>query len=146
MEATPQQLDAQFPHPGNVDIPNTAAKRVPGPVRQAGWTDESTDQVRELLRDNHRRWHIFFNDKLFHKFVLLFITRLQLLTRHPLLYSHASHHLLAIYAMGADGELLKAAYETHVVYQKPAFPPPEDKKISKIIDDSNWKDHLGDER
>ena len=64
----------------------------------------------------------------------------------PLLYSHASHHLLAIYAMAADGELLKAAYETHVVYQKPAFPPPEDKKISKIIDDSNWKDHLGDER
>ncbi|KAI0085240.1 hypothetical protein BDY19DRAFT_896974 [Irpex rosettiformis] len=126
MEATPQQLDALFPHPGNVDIPNTAAKRVPGPVRQAGWTDESTQQARELLKDNHRRWHIFFNDKHFH--------------------NHASHHLLAIYAMGADSELLKAAYETHVVYQKPAFPPPEDKKIDTIIDDSNWKDHLGDER
>jgi hypothetical protein len=48
--------------------------------------------------------------------------------------------------MGADSELLKAAYETHVVYQKPAFPPPEDKKISTIINDTNWKDHLGDDR
>ncbi|KAI0701036.1 hypothetical protein BC835DRAFT_1442306 [Cytidiella melzeri] len=126
MEATPAQLDILFPHPGNLDIPNTLAKRVPAPVRQAGWTDDSTQQVRELLKDNHRRWHIFFNDLHFH--------------------NHASHHLLAIYAMGANDELLRAAYETHVVYMKPAFPPPEHQKISTIIDDSNWKEHLGDER
>jgi hypothetical protein len=67
MEATPTQLDALFPHPGNADLPNTLAKRVPAPVRQAGWTDESTQEVRELLKDNHRRWHIFFNDLHFHK-------------------------------------------------------------------------------
>ena len=48
--------------------------------------------------------------------------------------------------MGANGELLKAAYQTHVVYQKPAFPPPEHKKIETIIDDATWKDYLGDER
>lgn len=61
--------------------------------------------------------------------------------------SHVSHHLLAIYAMGASGELLKAAYETHTVYQKPAFPPPEQNtKSSVIIDDANWKEYLGDDR
>lgn len=48
--------------------------------------------------------------------------------------------------MGADDELLKAAYETHAVYLKPAFPPPEEKKSTRIIDDANWKDYLGDER
>lgn len=63
-----------------------------------------------------------------------------------LYFSHASHHLLAIYAMGADEELLRAAYDTHTVYQKPAFPPPDNKKIDTIIDDSNWKDYLGDDR
>ena len=54
--------------------------------------------------------------------------------------SHASHHLLAIYAMGAKSETIKAAYETHVVYQKPAFGSPDG------IDQSNWKEHLGDEQ
>lgn len=54
--------------------------------------------------------------------------------------SHASHHLLAIYAMGASSETLRAAYHTHVVYQRAAFASPE------VIDKSNWKDHLGDEK
>ena len=54
--------------------------------------------------------------------------------------SHATHHLYAIYAMGADRKLLNEAYQTHVVYQRPAFESPGS------IDDGNWKDHLGDER
>ncbi|KAI0681969.1 hypothetical protein BC835DRAFT_1301004, partial [Cytidiella melzeri] len=59
---------------------------------------------------------------------------------------HASHHLLAIYTMGANKQLLEAAYATHVAYMKPAFHPPEKTKIDTIISDSDWKDHLGDER
>jgi hypothetical protein len=62
------------------------------------------------------------------------------------LRSHSSHHLLAIYALGANKQLLEAAYATHVAYMKPAFPPPEEKKIETIIDDSNWKDYLDDEK
>ena len=42
--------------------------------------------------------------------------------------------------MGAKSETIKAAYETHVVYQKPAFGSPDG------IDQSNWKEHLGDEQ
>lgn len=53
--------------------------------------------------------------------------------------------------MGADKTLLDAAYETHVVYQKPAFPPPEEGAVKKVhdkvvIDETNWKEYLGDER
>lgn len=60
--------------------------------------------------------------------------------------SHAAHHLLAIYAMGANTELIEAAYGTHTVYLRPAFAPPEGEKISTIINESNWKDYMGDER
>ena len=68
--------------------------------------------------------------------------------------SHATHHLLAIYAMGAPASLLDAAYHTHVVYQRPAFAPPETSEARKVrqdmdevvLDDLNWKDFLGDDR
>lgn len=76
MDATREQLNALFPHPGDADLPNVVARRVPGPVRQAGWTDESTHAVLTLLKENHHRWHIFFNDQLFHKCV----SRLQTLS------------------------------------------------------------------
>lgn len=55
--------------------------------------------------------------------------------------------------MGANAELLNAAYHTHVVYMKPAFPPPDEEEMKRIqdarkaiINESNWKEHLGDER
>ncbi|KAI0337856.1 hypothetical protein BDW22DRAFT_1464375 [Trametopsis cervina] len=120
MEATADQLAALFPSPHSPIGP------VPVPKLQAGHTHQSTQTVLDLLKDNHKKWHIYFNDRGFH--------------------NHASHHLLAIYAMGANSQLLEAAYGTHVAYQRPAFPPPEAKAISAVIDDSNWKDFLGDER
>lgn len=42
--------------------------------------------------------------------------------------------------MGANSATLRAAYETHVAYLKPAFQSPSP------IDKTNWKDHLGDEK
>lgn len=53
--------------------------------------------------------------------------------------------------MGANAEVLRAAYQTHVVYQRPAIPTPElpdvkDAPTKLIINESNWKDFLGDER
>ncbi|GJE93600.1 questin oxidase family protein [Phanerochaete sordida] len=129
MDATPDELAARFPWPAP---PHPAV--VPAPIRHAGWSSESTDALLAALKDNHTRWHIFFNEKHFH--------------------NHATHHLLAIYAMGAPAGVLGAAYHTHEVYQKPAFPPPETDEarlareaIAKVvIDDANWKDFLGDER
>lgn len=64
--------------------------------------------------------------------------------RHPsltqLISSHATHHLYAIYTLGAPGDVLRAALESHAVYQRPAFASPEE------ITDSNWKEHFGDEQ
>ncbi|TCD65714.1 hypothetical protein EIP91_002290 [Steccherinum ochraceum] len=90
------------------------------PSRLAGPTQKAAKELIELMQDNHKKLHIFFNDKQFH--------------------NHSTHHLLAIYSMGADADLLKDAYSTHVAYQRPAIPPPG--PITK----ENWKDHLDDER
>ncbi|EKM51649.1 uncharacterized protein PHACADRAFT_261904 [Phanerochaete carnosa HHB-10118-sp] len=50
--------------------------------------------------------------------------------------------------MGASPEVIRAAYETHTVYQRPAFLAPETTgtKETVVITESNWKDFLGDER
>ncbi|GJE93605.1 questin oxidase family protein [Phanerochaete sordida] len=129
MDATPDELSTRFPWPAP---PHPSV--VPAPIRHAGWSSESTEALLTNLKDNHQRWHIFFNDQHFH--------------------NHAAHHLLAIYAMGAPASLLDAAYHTHVVYQRPAFAPPETFEARKVredmeevvLDDSNWKDFLGDDR
>ncbi|KAI0085243.1 hypothetical protein BDY19DRAFT_1059708 [Irpex rosettiformis] len=125
MTNTSQRLTALFPHLRSPAALSAAATHVPVPHRQAGWTYESTKTVLELLKDNHQKWHIFFNDRGFH--------------------NHASHHLLAIYALGANKELLEAAYATHVAYMKPAIFPPGGDKVETIINDSNWKDYVDDE-
>ena len=54
--------------------------------------------------------------------------------------------------MGADATLIKAAYQTHVVYQRPAFESPEageakeQQTFNGLINEMNWKDHFGDEK
>ena len=68
MDATSEQLKALFPTP-DPDFPTPV---VPNPTRQPGWTHESTEALLNCLRDNHHRWHIFFNEKKFHKCVLRF--------------------------------------------------------------------------
>lgn len=54
--------------------------------------------------------------------------------------SHVSHHLYAIYTLGAPAKVLEAAYHEGAVYQRPAFDPPEE------ITEANWKDHFDDEK
>ncbi|KAH8115154.1 hypothetical protein DFH11DRAFT_1688725 [Phellopilus nigrolimitatus] len=109
--STPKDtLDALF------TLPKTSGMTAFSP----GISQDSAETLVRLLKDNHERFHIFFNERKFH--------------------NHASHHLYAIFALGAPSEVLEAAYKTHVDYQKPAFDSPED------ITGSNWKEHLGDER
>lgn len=54
--------------------------------------------------------------------------------------SHATHHLYAIYTLGAPPEVLDAAYETHVEYLRQAFDSPDE------ITELNWKEHFGNEK
>ena len=51
--------------------------------------------------------------------------------------SHATHHMLAIYALGASPEMIEEAYSLQD-HLKPAFGSPEP------ITDKNFIEHLGD--
>ncbi|OCH85389.1 hypothetical protein OBBRIDRAFT_838993 [Obba rivulosa] len=107
-----KNIDALFPPPAP---PPTSLF----PARLPGATPESAAVLSELLKENYEKWHIYFNDKGFH--------------------NHISHHLLAIYALGAQGPLLRAAYEADIPIQRSTWKSP-----SKI-DEKNFHDHLGDE-
>lgn len=54
--------------------------------------------------------------------------------------SHIIHHALALYALGAPGRLIKAAYDEDKSYQRKAFESPS------AITESNFTDHVGDDR
>ncbi|EJF59777.1 hypothetical protein DICSQDRAFT_108392 [Dichomitus squalens LYAD-421 SS1] len=104
------ELDRFFPLPS--EAPSNKA-----PVRLAGFSHKSGEALAKVLQDNHIKWHAFFNDLGFH--------------------NHASHHLVAIYALGANSTLVEAAYQTHVEYMRPAFESPEPVNATNV-----WK-HLG---
>ncbi|KAI0367931.1 hypothetical protein BV20DRAFT_534637 [Pilatotrama ljubarskyi] len=105
-----EDLDSFFP------LPSPPSSRQL-PARLPGITHASSVSLVNTLKDNHVKWHAYFNDRGFH--------------------NHASHHLVAIYAMGAGGPLIEAAYQTHVAYMRPAFQSPEP------IDDKSFWLHLG---
>ena len=123
------KLDTFFPLPS--EAPSSQS-----PVRLPGITRESSEALVKVLKDDHVKWHAFFNDKGFHKCVVRSCCCI-IQCRLTLPDSHASHHLVAIYAMGARGELIEQAYQTHIVYMRPAFKSPE-----PITDENFWK-HLG---
>ncbi|KAI0739605.1 hypothetical protein C8Q80DRAFT_1222014 [Daedaleopsis nitida] len=110
MSSEATDLDTFFPLPSSP--PSTRS-----PSRLPGITRSSSDALIKVLKDNHVKWHAFFNDRGFH--------------------NHASHHLLAIYALGAGGPLIEEAYQTHVVYMRPAFKSPEP------VNEKNFWKHVG---
>lgn len=64
MDASTQTLDALFP------VPSRAPKNVGlTPSRIPGLNAKSIEALREYLKDNHRKRHIFFNNQGFHKYV-----------------------------------------------------------------------------
>jgi hypothetical protein len=72
------------------------------------------------LKDNHVKWHIFFNDLRFH--------------------NHAAHRAIAVWALGANESVIHAGYDNDIKYEKPAFKSPEEITIQ------NFYDHLGDDK
>ncbi|KAG8681544.1 hypothetical protein FRC11_000991, partial [Ceratobasidium sp. 423] len=89
------------------------------PTPNAGITAESTTALRRLLIENHKRFHVFFNNRGFH--------------------NHLSHHLFAAYGIGAPAHVLQKAFDDHSSYQRPAYQSPEP------ITHENWTKHLGNE-
>ncbi|KAJ3871078.1 hypothetical protein F5051DRAFT_423659 [Lentinula edodes] len=102
--------------------PSSALPHALSPTWWPGSTPDSTAILRQLLQENHEKWHIFFNNIGFH--------------------NHISHRLLALWALGANKEVLKATYESDSEPDKerPAFSSPE------LITSANFRDHLRDER
>jgi len=113
MNVETSRLDVLFPFPSPPPSSLSPA-RLPGASHQSGLA------LTKALKDDYKRWHVFFNDKGFH--------------------NHAAHHLLAIYQLGAIDTLLEAAYQTHVSYMRPAYESPEP------ITTENFDEHLADEK
>ncbi|KAH6905271.1 hypothetical protein BKA70DRAFT_1226035 [Coprinopsis sp. MPI-PUGE-AT-0042] len=108
---------------------NTLATRFPtpslapaklSPPRLPGISPQSTEALKEVLKDNHQRWHVFFNDLGFH--------------------NHAAHRAIALWAIGAPGDVINAGYQKDLTYEKPAIQSPAP------ITDENFDEHLGDDK
>ncbi|EGG10926.1 uncharacterized protein MELLADRAFT_92312 [Melampsora larici-populina 98AG31] len=87
-----------------------------------GVSAASAEATRAALTENTEKYHCFFNDMHFH--------------------NHIAHHLLAMYALGAPPALIKAAFETEALEQRPALSPPS----GEMFNEKNWTIHLGDDK
>ncbi|CAN8095312.1 unnamed protein product [Discula destructiva] len=79
-------------------------------------TEETAKKASELLQDDLKRHHVFFNDMGFH--------------------NHIVHHILSLYGTGAPPHALQAGYDANTSYQKPPLP----EKPQVIQDLQSW-DH-----
>ncbi|KAG6907556.1 hypothetical protein DXG01_008438 [Tephrocybe rancida] len=111
-------------------FPAPTASRVSGAPRTwPGITPQSTDTTQRIIKDSHEKWHVFFmRDYRPHK-VTAFIE----------FNSHSVHHTLALWALGADDEIINASYNDDCVYLLPRFNSPGN------ITAKNFNEHLGDD-
>ncbi|KIK66449.1 hypothetical protein GYMLUDRAFT_218552 [Collybiopsis luxurians FD-317 M1] len=100
-----------FPEPSLLAPPKA-------PPRLPGGNAQTAKALLDVLKDNHERWHIFFDDN----------------GRH----NHITHQILAIWAFGAHQELIRESYLKNIPLQRPM---PE---IKGAITASNFMEHLGD--
>ncbi|KJA17353.1 hypothetical protein HYPSUDRAFT_57785 [Hypholoma sublateritium FD-334 SS-4] len=106
-------LDYLFPAPS---LPKSALS----PSHFPGISPESTQTLQEILKDNHVRWHVFYNEEGFH--------------------NHAAHRALAAWSLGAGPSDIRSGYEMDCSYEKPAMKSPQP------ITCTNFEEHLSDDR
>ena len=132
VELSTDDLKKLFP------VPNGPTSSLSPLQVQGVHNEESAETTRSILQDNHERWHVMFNDLGYHKYAPLFRCSSCISYLYSVLPSHASHHILAVYALGAPKDLIGAVYPIHTWYQRPLASSPE------AITESNFLDHLGD--
>ncbi|KXN91318.1 Oxidoreductase AflY [Leucoagaricus sp. SymC.cos] len=93
---------------------------LPTPKPLPGATPASTIALREALLDDYKRFHCFFNELGFH--------------------NHSAHTAIALWYLGADADIIKAAYANQAAYQRATFSAPGP------INKDNWTHHLGNEK
>lgn len=122
------QLDELFPAPSN-----SVGKLIPHIL--GGATSGTVRAVTDSLKDDYEKNHAFCHHKGFHKLVSTFS-----LVQQANLFSHTVHHLLALYALGADEKTIRSTYTFQTNKQRKAITAP------RAITSENLADHLGDEK
>lgn len=122
-------LDSLFPTPARP--PSRIA-----PARWPGITPKSVETLKKVLKDNYQRWHIFINDRGYHKYERVYLIRR--ITDDLSLSSHAAHRALAVWATGADSAIIEAGYEKDSSYLKKTYTSPNPITLE------NFEEYLGD--
>jgi hypothetical protein len=107
-----------FPSPSHP--PRSSLNNPLIPRTWPGISPSSTTTLQSILTDNHKRWHVFFNERQFH--------------------NHSAHSALTLWCLGAEKSLLESAYRRSSAYQRAVFPSPNS------ISQQNWREYVGDER
>ncbi|KAI9463453.1 hypothetical protein HD554DRAFT_1313829 [Boletus coccyginus] len=110
---THQKLDKFFPAPS---LPPSQLS----PHRFPGTTLESLAALQYVLKDNHQRHHVFWNNMRFH--------------------NHITHRALALYALGGPAAIIRDYYKRDSEIQRPMVESPHP------ITEENFVDHLGDDK
>ncbi|KXN91291.1 Oxidoreductase AflY [Leucoagaricus sp. SymC.cos] len=92
---------------------------LPTPQPLPGATPISTTTLREVLSDNHSRHHCYFGVGGLH--------------------NHAAHTAIALWYLGADSDVINAAYTYEKTYLRLRYTSPGP------INQANWTVHLGNE-
>jgi hypothetical protein len=101
-----------------------------------GHTSESARALLGVLKHNYQTHHNFFNELGYHKYVHSSHSRYN----GPKSSSHATHHVLALYTLGASPEIIEDAYKTAHDYLLPVI------KTPGPITENNFGEHLADQR
>ncbi|RDB30618.1 Questin oxidase [Hypsizygus marmoreus] len=118
MANTTKTTQDLFPAPD--PLHSTTPASLPTPAVWPGISPDSTEALRHALQLNHEKWHVFFNEQGFH--------------------NHIAHYVLALWALGAPAEIIRAAYASLEGEQMSVIEPPG--KITR----ENFGIHLGDHR
>lgn len=85
----------------------------------------NSQKLNELLQKNHEQNHAYFSSTLFH--------------------NHLVHHMLSMYALGADESILQEAYDNMVPIQR-RIPGLDMEVVNSMEDPNKFKQYLGNER
>ena len=86
---------------------------------------DAAQKTSDLLTENTRKHHIFFNESGFH--------------------NHIVHHLLTVYALGASPPTLEKQYKINAAYQR-GKQQADESTVEKLRDRAKWDQYLGKEK
>lgn len=141
-----RDLDVLFPAPSLPPSPLC-------PQRLPGTSTESLAALQHVLRDNHSRFHIFYNHLKFQKCVptsvvmmpslmmlVAMMACLMPISLSTLAISHITYRAMVLYALGGSRSAIMAGYDQDCTDQRLAFASPSPVTVD------NFRDHLGDEK